>query len=282
MRTGWTSKLRKWKPTFFRRREMERAMSDEIDFHIEARAAELMARDGISREEAVRRSRLEFGSIEKYKEEAREACGFQFLDELAGDIKFAFRLLLRSRAFAATAILSLGLGIGANTVIFSAINSLLLRELPVEAPQRIFFINHKGDPGQSFPNYRDIRDRNTVFSSLFMYRIAAMALEGKDGANRVWGYLVTGNYFESLGVKPELGRFFDAEVDVPNASASYAVLSYDAWQRHFGGDTGIVGQTVRINARPYTILGVTPRGFQGTEFWYFPEIWLPLAAQAQI
>jgi predicted permease len=266
----------------FRRPKIENDLSDELRFHIETRAAQLGEKDGLSSAEARRRAQVEFGSTEKYIEEAREARGLQFVDDLRADLKFAVRMLNRHRALACIAILSLALGIGVNTIVFSVINGLLLRPLPVNSPEELYTINNNNDPGQSFPNYKDIRDQNTVFSSLFMYRIAHMSLEHGDGARYVWGYLVTGNYFESLGVTPAVGRFFTPAEDVePNANP-YAVLSYDYWQSHLNGDPTIVGQTIRVNAHPYIVLGVTPKGFQGTEVFYWPDVWLPITMEAQI
>lgn len=204
------------------------------------------------------------------------------LDDLAKDLVYTVRLLRRSPGFTWTAILSLALGIGANTVVFSVLNALVLKPLPVAEPERIYFVNNSGRPPNSFPNYRDIRDRNAVFESLFSYRIIQTALDNNNSTNRVWGYLVTGNYFATLGIKPALGRFITAAEDAhPNASP-YAVLSYTAWQNRFGSDPGIAGKDIRINGRPYMVLGVAPRGFHGTEVFYWAEIWLPMTMQAQI
>jgi len=178
--------------------------------------------------------------------------------------------------------MSLALGIGANTVVFSVLNALVLKALPSADAARVYFVNNSGGPAQSFPNYRDIRDRNSVFESLFAYRIAMLALDDDSGAHRVWGYLVTGNYFESLGIKPALGRFFTPAEDAhPNASP-YAVISYTCWQNRFGGDSRIAGKDIRINGHPYTVLGVAPRGFHGTEIFYWSEIWVPMMMQPQI
>src|SRR5262249_25833764 len=132
------------------------------------------------------------------------------------------------------------------------------------------------------PNYRDIRDRNAVFESLFAYRITQMALGESDRTRRVWGYLVTGNYFETLGIQPALGRFFTPAEDRHPGGSPYAVLSYACWQDRFGGDTAISGKSIRINNGTYTVLGVAPQGFQGTEVFYWPEIWVPMTMQPQI
>jgi predicted permease len=180
-------------------------------------------------------------------------------------------------------MLTLALGIGANTVVFSVANALLLRPLPVERPDQLVFLEnaHYG-PGQSFPNYRDLRDRNRSFAGFVAMRISPMDLQTSAGADRVWGYLVTGNYFDVLGVKPVLGRLLRQSDDQQPGASPYAVLSYHAWQSRLAADPSIVGKTVRINRLPYTVLGVAPRDFHGTELFYWPEVWVPMMMQPQI
>ena len=208
--------------------------------------------------------------------------GWGWLESFLQDTRHAFRMLRRSPAFTLIAVSSLALGIGANTVVCSVLNALVLKALPVKGPGRVYFVNNSGGPAQSFPNYLDIRERNSVFESLFAYRITVMSLDNGRDAQRVWGYLVTGNYFESLGIKPAMGRFFTPAEDAHANASPYAVLSYGCWRNRFGGDPGIAGKDVRINGRPYTVLGVAPRGFHGTEIFYWPEIWAPMTMQAQI
>ncbi|HEY6253178.1 MAG TPA: ABC transporter permease, partial [Candidatus Angelobacter sp.] len=136
-------------------------------------------------------------------------------------------------------------------------------------------------PGNSFPNYRDLRDRNQSFSGFVAYRVSPMELEMR-GADRIWGYLATGNYFDVLGIRPAMGRFFHSEDDLHPGASPFAVLSYNCWQGRFGADPDIVGKTIRINRQPFTVLGVAPRDFHGTEIFYWPEIWVPMMMQAQI
>src|SRR5258708_14094261 len=130
------------------------------------------------------------------------------------DLVYALRLLRKSPGFTVTAVLSLALGIGANTIVFSVINALVLKPLPVRDAERIYFVNNSGHPSNSFPNYRAIRDRNSVFQSLFSYRIIQIALDDNAGAHRAWGYLATGNYFETLALKPVVERFFTHAADM--------------------------------------------------------------------
>ena len=199
------------------------------------------------------------------------------------DLRYALRMLLKAPGFTAVAVLTLALGIGANAAVFSVVNALILRPLPVERPSELVFLeNARNGPSQSFPNYRDLRDRNQTFAGLVGYRMSPMELETDHGAERIWGYLATGNYFDVLGVKPALGHFFNQKDDLNPGASPYAVLSYGAWQARFGGDPGIVGRTIRINRSSFTVFGVTPPDFHGTELFYWPEIWVPMMMEPRI
>lgn len=204
------------------------------------------------------------------------------LETISQDLRYALRTLRRNPGFAALAVLSLALGIGANTVVFSVVNGLLLRPLPVDRPDQLAFLETKSGITHSFPTYRDLRDRNRAFSGLVGYRLAPMEAESSSGATRIWGLLATGNYFDVLGVRPLLGRFFHPADDLHVGASPYAVLSYNAWRGRFGGDSGIVGKTVRINRLAYTVLGVAPPDFHGTELWYWPDVWVPMTMEPQI
>ncbi|MBV9613727.1 MAG: ABC transporter permease [Acidobacteriaceae bacterium] len=234
-------------------------------------------------DEAARRARLEFGSSESFKEACREAHGLRWPSEILQDLRYGWRMLRCNAGFSSIAVLSLALGLGVNMVVFGVINGILLRPLPVPDPERIVSVARPlGTASQSFPNYRDIRDRNAVFESLFAYRFAAVGLETAGKAERTWGFLVTGNYFEGLGIHPALGRFFTAQESAAINGSPWAVLSYACWQTRFRGDPNAIGRVVRINSYPYTIVGVAPPGFRGTEIFYSPDIWLPASMQPQI
>jgi predicted permease len=192
------------------------------------------------------------------------------------------RTLSKSPAFTSVAILSLALGIGANTVAFSVVNALILRPLPLPSSKQLVSVQPRNGTNHSFPNYRDLRDRNDVFSGLAAYRITMMGLDTGGSSQRVWGYLATGNYFEVLGATPLLGRFFGPAEDRDRGGSPYAVLSYACWQSRFGGDPEIAGRTVRLNGLAYTVLGVAGKAFQGTEVFYWPEVWVPMSMQAQV
>jgi predicted permease len=267
---------------FLRRgRQFDAEMDEELRFHA-AMKADAYRADGADAQDAHYAAMRRLGNPTELKERSRDMWGWGWLEAFAQDTRYAFRVLRKSPAFTLVAVLSLALGIGANTVVFSVLNALVLKALPIADAARVYFVNNSGGPSQSFPNYRDIRDRNAVFESLFAYRIAMMSLDDDRGAHRVWGYLATGNYFESLGIKPALGRFFTPAEDThPNASP-YAVIGYTCWQNRFGGDPRIAGKDIRINGHPYTVLGVAPRGFHGTEVFYWSEIWVPMMMQPQI
>ncbi len=183
------------------------------------------------------------------------------------DLRYAVRMLLKSRGFTIVAIITLALGIGANTAIFSLVNTAILRPLPIEKPEELVSLNNTGAdrifPSFSYPNYKDIRDRNDVFSSLIAYRFAPLSLS-HDGVNeRLWGYVVSGNYFETLGVKAARGRTISADDDRSPGAHPVAVLSYKSWQKRFGSAPDIIGRNLLVNGRGYTVIGVAAKGFDG-------------------
>jgi putative ABC transport system permease protein len=185
------------------------------------------------------------------------------------DLKFAFRQLLKNPGFTGVAVLTLALGIGANTGMFSLINILLFRPLPVTEPERIMSVGPIGKnglgPALSYPNYRDLQDRNEVFSGLFATRYAPVSLSRGHHNERIWGLLVSGNYFDVLGVQAVLGRTIRPDEDWTRLGHPVVVLSHDCWQNRFGGDSAIVGQMVLLNGNSFTVIGVAPKGFRGIE-----------------
>lgn len=208
------------------------------------------------------------------------------METLLQDIRYATRAMFKTPGFTAVAILSLALGIGANAAIFSLVNAILFRPLPVSEPARLVEVTPtrqgSGLGSFSYPLYRDFRDRNEVFEALAAYRFAPMSLSREGNNERIWGYLVSGNYFDLLGVKPSAGRFFTPEEDrVPGASP-VAVLSYGCWQRRFGGDPNLVGKEITINSNRFDVVGIAPEGFGGTVLIFTPEIWVPAMMARQI
>jgi predicted permease len=203
------------------------------------------------------------------------------METLLHDVRYGLRQLFKHPVFTILAVVSLALGIGANTAIFSLVNTVLLRPLPVKEPSQLIEVYGSLNNGadfsiQSYLNYKDYRDRNDVFSGLFVYRIVVASLSHSGSNERVWGYLASGNYFEVLGVKPMLGRSFLPEEDQTPGSHPVVVLSYTCWQKRFAADPAIVGRTILLNNHTFTVIGVAPKGFIGTEVAYAPEYWAPV------
>ncbi|MBO0727361.1 MAG: ABC transporter permease, partial [Blastocatellia bacterium] len=208
------------------------------------------------------------------------------MQALIQDLRYGARTLLKKPGFTLIAIITLGVGIGANTAIFSLVNTVMLRPLPVAAADRIVEVTPLGKGAGigafSYPTYKDFRDKNEVLDALAAYFFTPMSLS-QNGVNvRAWGYLVTGNYFDLLGVRAVKGRMFTQEEDrVPGANP-VAVISYGCWQRRFGGDPNMVGKTIKLNGYDFTVVGVAPEGFRGTVLMFDPEIYAPMTMANQI
>ena len=202
------------------------------------------------------------------------------------DLRYGLRTLARKPGFTVIAVISLALGIGANTAIFSLVNLILFRPLPVANPQEVVSVSPVGKDGAlaafSYPNYIDFRDRNEVLSGLLASRFVVVSMSRNGNNEKVWGDLVSGNYFDVLGVKPALGRSFLPEEDKTRLSHPVVVISHSLWQRRFGGDPSVVDSDVLINGMKFKVIGVAPAGFKGTEVIYTPEIYAPFATQKWI
>ena len=204
------------------------------------------------------------------------------------DIRLALRQLRRTPGFAVTAVLTLALAIGANAIVFSVLNALILRPLNVPQPETLFMLERAygsdTTPSESYPDYRDLRDRNRSFDSLVLYNImGGVGLDtGHGDPSVVWPYTVSGNYFDALGIRPYLGRFIHASEEHGPNSVPEIVLSYALWHSHFNGDSAAVGRTVQINKHPFTIIGVAPPDFRGTELFFAPDLWAPIVNSPQI
>jgi predicted permease len=202
------------------------------------------------------------------------------------DVKLAIRQLRKSPGFAVTAVLTLALGIGANAIVFSVLNALMLKPLKVPQSQSLYMVQRPVEgqvsPSQSWPDYRDLRDRNRTFENLVAYDIiGSVAVDTGSNPSTVWPYMVSTNYFDALGVQPYLGRFLHAGDDKGPNSAPYAVLSYAYWHSHFNGDSSAVGCVVQINKHPFTIIGVAQPDFRGTELFFAPDLWVPIEQEPQ-
>jgi len=199
------------------------------------------------------------------------------------DLRYGARQLARNPGFTAVAVLTLALGIGANTAIFSVVNALFLRPLPVEDPARLVSVftfdhNNPGHLPSSTHNFRDLRDQSDVFSGVVAFGFLPVAISSQgEEPEQLPAFAVSGNYFDVLGVRMKLGRSFLPEEDSTPGGHPVAILSHTLWQRRFGGDPSIVGRTVSLNGRPFTVVGVGPEGFRGTFTLFGPELWVPFS-----
>ncbi len=273
----------------FHRSRISAELEDELRSHIQLRADDL-ERSGLSRAEAERRAHIEFGGHVRFKEQSLEAAGGTLIESILQDVRYALRLLRKSPGFTAVAALTLALGIGANAVVFSMMNALILNP-PLNLPQQqsLYTIQRSGtdelvrdDPSQSYPNYIDLRDRNQSFDGLAAFNIEQAALDTGEYPASAWIFEVSGNYFDVLRIQPYLGRFFHAADEHGPNSAPYIVLSYAYWHAHFQDDRGVVNRTVQLNKHPFTILGVAPSGFHGNILMVFPDFFVPMVNYQQM
>ena len=255
--------------SFFHKQHRDSDLDAEVAEHLELAVKENMGR-GLSEEEARRQALVRFGGVAQAKEQQREARGLPWLDVLLQDLRFTFRTLGRDRGFTAVAVIILGLGIGANIAVFSVVNTILLRPLPLRNPQQLVRILTK-DPrgGESSMTYSadatEVFQRRTrSFQSVSGYYAFSgpdnLKLKGNGQPLPVTGLSVGGNFFQTLGIEPSLGRLFTAEECLHN-SRPVVLLSHAFWKRQYRSDRGIVGQAIDLNGTPVTVIGVLPDGF---------------------
>ncbi len=265
-------------------RRLDEDLDDELRFHIEKRTDELIAQ-GMAPDEARRQAARLFGNQTLQKERARDRDVVIWFETAIQDIRYALRTLGRNPGFAATAILSLALGIGANTAIFSLIDALLLRWLPVHDPGQLvelmIFQNGKRSNSFSYPVVRALADQKQIFSGLCGFSSAILNTGPPDAVERTPGAWVSGEYYEALGLQPVIGRLLRRDDDQPGA-VPVAVITDEYWQRKFGRDPQAVGRAILIEGVPATIIGVSPPGFSGVNVGEIPDITLPLAANTQL
>jgi predicted permease len=259
----------------------EDQMDAEMRFHLESRAAHLV-RSGLSPAEAMRQARIEFGPLEKQKDEARASAGLRLLDELRGDFRFARRTLAANKGFTATAVVTLALGIGANAAIFSLMDALLLRSLPVDRPQQLLQLS-LASPGDkagfvsvSYPLVIAVDKERGIFAGVAGYSGSQFTVGAGAAMSRVPASLVTGAFYETLGLQPVVGRLLSRGDDAPGAPL-VAVAGYGYWERAFARDPGIVGRTIVINGAPAEIVGVSPRGFAGANVGAVADLTMTVA-----
>ena len=275
--------MNRWQ-RWWRRNELDEKLDGELRDHVERLAADYVAA-GMPEVEARRRARLEFGGLEQIKEASRDVRGLNLVDDVTRDIRYAFRLLARSPAFACVAILTLALGIGANTLAFSILQAVLVRELPYRNPDRIVLVwfSPPGEPddraGATLQNYFAVRDRSQAFEFVGSRSTieGSIAVEPDDvaGGEPVVGQRIHATLLPVLGVTPALGTWF-TEADDPATAARKLILSHRLWQQRFGGDPAVIGRLVRLDGQEATVIGVMPEGFEFldavTQFWT-PSRW---------
>jgi predicted permease len=299
------SQLCSYLHSLFTRDQVESGIEAELRSHIELRTEDL-ERTGLTPAEALRRARVEFGGIEKHKEDIRQSIGLRLLDELRADLRYATRMLRRSPGFTAVAVASLALGIGANTIIFTLAKGVLLDRLAVPQPNQLRLLSivygkqspihgfwgnfYKTPDGQtsttsfSYPVYQLLRQQNTahpVLEDLFAFKDIGSLTATIDGhADVITSQLVSGNFYEQMEVKPVLGRAIQPSDDATPDAGQVAVISDGLWAREFGRSASVIGKTIELNLIPIIIIGVNPPGFTGAaSVQMSPDVFLPFSMQ---
>jgi putative ABC transport system permease protein len=277
---NWLSSLRLLATTLFRRPQAELEMDEEFASHIRDRAEDLV-REGALPSDAERKARLEFGGYQKFKEESREAMGVHFVESLLQDARYAFRMLRKAPGFAAVAILTLALGIGANTAIFSIVYAILLRPLPYSHAEQLFSVGQREShdnsvkTGFSYLNFLDLRDQNQIFSGVAGAQKHELTLTGRGEPRIVSTSVVTSDFFSVFGQNPIVGRVFLPE-DGKSGAPAVVVLSEGLWRSSFNADPNVVGTAIDLDKRSFTIVGVIPAGFRFPLLTKGEQIWIPL------
>jgi len=300
--TRLVSRTRSWLTAVARRNRLETEMEAELALHLESAAHDLM-RTGHSPADAYRQARIALGSPVAHKDAMRASLGLRLWDEFAADLRYGARRLRRSLGFTAVATVSLALAIGANTTIFSIAKQILYERLAVERPSELRLLAWTGtrkhvavhsiwgdyapagdgrvtSSSFSFPVYQQLRAQNSGMRQLFAFKEIGGNATIAGHAQQAQGELVSGNYYSQLGVRPVLGRAISEADDVPTANGAVAVISYGLWQREFAGSPSVLGQVIKLNELPLTIIGVNPKGFTGaTNTMQSPDLFAPLALQ---
>jgi putative ABC transport system permease protein len=250
-----------------RPKAVELELDDELRFHFE-KLRDKHIRAGVPPDEALRRARMEFGGLDQVKEECREARGVHFFESLLQDVRYSARTLRKAPGFTCIALLTLALGIGANTAIFSIVDGVLLRGLPYANPERLVTLKETtpkvGSVSVSYPDFVDWHEQSHSFSEMAAVCGVEFNLAGIDQPENLSGEAVSPNYLSMLGVRPFLGHDFDASEGKVGA-APVVLLSYQLWQSHFGGESGAIGRSVMLDGRGFTVIGVLPPGFRSVD-----------------
>jgi len=256
-------------------------LREEIEEHIALETAENV-RAGLAPVEARRQAMLKFGAVQSIKEDYHAEQGMQFI--FMQDLRFSLRVLRKSPGFTSVGVITLALAIGANAIVFSVMNALILHPLNVPQAERLYQLMRGKDKAgnHSYPDYLDLRDRNRTFDELVAYDATVAGIDSGGNPTSAWVELVTGNYFDGLRVQPYLGRLFHPSDEHGANTAPYIVLTHAYWHSHFHDDPGVVGQVVQVNKNPFTIVGVAPPEFHGTLVFFFPDFFVPMVNQEQL
>jgi predicted permease len=261
-----------------RRADLE--FDDEVEMHLRL-LAERYVRQGMTEEEAARAARRQFGNVTLLQEAHRHMRGIGFIDALFQDLRFGVRTLLKSKGFTAVAAFSLALGIGANTAVFSLLDALLLKPLPVRRPEQLVLVEGLGfaHPDPVFP---ELSEENLSFAGMFSFNSTEMTVSDGNQAERVIGELVSGNFFNVLGVGAHLGRVFSDVDDQTPGGHFVTVISYNYWRRRFGADPQVIGKKISVNNYPFTIIGVAAPGFNDVEIGDAPDLRVPMTMKREM
>jgi len=274
---------------WFRLRKLESDLDRELSYHIDRRVSDLV-HSGVQEPEARRRAALELGGATQVREEVRDIWLTRWLRDFVYDLRFSVRSFLRSPSFTATAVLSLALGIGATTALYSLVDQVVLHSLPVDHPERLVLIDWIGFQNaetmgtenlMSYPICRDLQLEKEFFDGVFCRAATTINLSTSGEPRLTAAELVSGTYFSVLGVRPALGRLLTIDDDQAPGSSPVVVLSYDFWKNEFGSAQDIVGRKVLVNQNPMTVVGVAPPAFHGIDVGEVPSLWIPAVMSAQ-
>ncbi|MGA7524050.1 MAG: ABC transporter permease [Acidobacteriaceae bacterium] len=276
-----------WFRQLFSRRRRYDELSESIREHLDEKIADLMDR-GMTLEHAERTARREFGNVTQIEERSREVWQWPTLESIWSDVRYALRRLTKSPGFTCIALLTLALGIGANTGIFTLLNAVLLKSLPVPHPEQLFLVKQNSSPTDrslfSYPLYQRLCQQSPDSAAIaaMSWADSYFVATGNEPQERALGQLVSGNYFQAFETYPVLGRLLTPADDSQLSGSPVAVISYSYWQQHFGGDPKVIGRKFDVNRVPFTIVGVSARGFFGAHPGTEPGFWMPLTMQSDV
>src|SRR5579875_791407 len=274
---------------WFRRKRLENGLDRELRYHLERRISELQL-SGLPAEEARRQATLQLGGVAQVQEQVRDVWLTRPLRDFVYDLRFSVRSFRRTPSFTITAVLSLALGIGATTAIYSLVDQVLLHALPVREPARLVLIDWEGDQVanafgswnlMSYPICRDLDTQKQFFEGVFCRALTVVNLSTGSDSQATTAEIVSGNYFDVLGVGPALGRVLANEDDGTPNTNPVVVLSYGYWKTQLGGAPDAVGRKVLVNRHPFTVVGVAAPSFEGIDVGQVPALWIPASMSAE-